>query len=229
MRAAGCFCIYVFSVLAYLGFAPVAHGQSLTGSSMIVRMEGCPSDLRLVLPAKFSRANSPEQKARRNAILERLHSNPGRRARYADVFLTDWNSELAFPQISVASLGSFISRQGKISEIEWQQIKTDFVRATQAQHYQWMAQGIAKLKPGRSADIKTLESKIASVTADRPNAILALGTTKAVIGNEVVESHTAAKLIYAKRCVAYVIAAVKGSELEPMNELLQVVAAIEVE
>ncbi len=229
MCITGCLCIQLFSICALVVFAPVVYSQNAKSEPISIRLEGCPSALRLVLPTKFSRAHGPEASARRDEILEGLHANPGRKARYSDVFFVDWKNELAFPQVSVASLGTFISRQGKITEAEWQGVKTELVSASQAQRDRWVAKSIAKFKPNRSNEIAALQSRIASITADRPNSIVAFGTSKAVVGGQLIESHTAAKFIYTKRCLAYVIAAVDGSAPNSFDELIQIASVIDVE
>ena len=101
------------AVVLLAALVPEVRAQAPAGqtSAYPVRLEGCPSKLHIRIPAQFTRARGPVEVARRDAILDRLHSNPGRKARYSDVFLSDWKAEPGFPQISVASLGSVTQRQ----------------------------------------------------------------------------------------------------------------------
>lgn len=219
------------AVLLLATLAPEVRAQAPAGqaSSYPVRLEGCPSEVHLQIPSQFSRARGPEEVARRDAILDRLHSNPGRKARYSDVFLSDWKADSGFPQISVASLGSVIQRQGQITDAEWQRIKKEIMGASQAQRERWVAQHIEKLKPGLPAEIRLLKSKVAAATEEKPNSIVALGTFTAVVSGRTFEYHSAAKFIYSKRCVVYLITAVDASRPRAVEELTQFVSLVEVE
>lgn len=193
-----------------------------------VWLEGCPSELRLRVPSLFSRAAGADAIAFRSAILTQLHLNPGRKARYSEVLLTDWSEGTPFPQISVASLGSVIPRQGRITETEWLRLKREMLSASAAQRDQWVSEGLKKLAPGRPTEIEDIKGRISKLSEEKPNSIALFGTSTAVVSGRAMQLHSVSKLIYIRQCLAQVMTSVDATRPRALDELTRFASLIDV-
>ncbi len=219
----------IIRVLLSVQCVVIAGEKAHASNSYSVRIEGCPTLLQLHVPEEFSRAAGPAQLKRRDDILNRLHSNPGRKARHAEVLLADWNTTTGFPQISIASLGTLIQKQGSITEKDWNRLKSELLHSSMRQRQQWMNAHLQKLEPHSKPEVEKLRGRINDVSTGASNSITAFATSSAVIHGQPVKYESAATVIYSRRCVAYVVTAVDAEEPDALDRLLAIVAKIRVD
>ena len=193
-----------------------------------INIEGCPSQLSLTVPSEFSSAVTAEQRAQRSVLIEGLHRNPGRKARYSDVLFTDWDAETRFPQILVASLGSTLQSQGRYTQTQWQEIKRTAVTSSKAQQEEWARRGLARLKPGMPANLKQVEGRVTRLAEGGANDFVAFMDSTATVDGKSVRLYSAAKFNYANQCLAYVTVSVDASDAGALERLVRFAERISV-
>ena len=193
-----------------------------------ITIEGCPNQLSLHVPDDFFTAATLEQRAHRSAVIDRLHTNPGRKARYSEVLFIDWNDDSGFPQILVASLGSTRQSQGRLSETQWQELKRMVLTSSKLQQEAWMRQGLSRLRPGMPHDVQQVQGRILRLGDGGPNDLTIFGESQSTVTGKSFRIYTAAKFNYAKQCLAYVTVSVKASDENALVKLVQFAEQISV-
>lgn len=193
-----------------------------------ISIEGCPSQLSLTVPDEFTTAVTSEQRAQRSAVIEGLHRNPGRKARYSEVLFADWEAEARFPQILVASLGSTLQSQGRYSQAQWQELKRTAVTSSKAQQEEWARRGLARLKPGMPANLTQVEGKVTRLREGGENDFTAFMDSTATVDGKPIRFYSAAKFNYAKQCLAYVTVSVEASDAVALERLVRFAEQISV-
>jgi hypothetical protein len=212
-----------WSVIALLSVGLPAAARDIP-----ITIERCPSALSLRVPDEFSAAASAEHQAYRDAILNRLHENPGRKARYSEILITDWRLRSDMPQILVASLGTTLEAQGRMSESQWQELKRAALTSSKAQQEHWARQGLARLRPGMHADIQQVEGRVTRLVVGGPNDFTIFMNSTFTAAGSSQQVYTAAKFNYVKRCLAYIAVSVDASDDRALDTLTKIVERISV-
>jgi hypothetical protein len=190
-------------MLCNAGWAPAAE-RDVPHSQYVVPLEGCPSKITLTIPREFVHASTPEARERRESIIARVHQNPYRKARYTEVFMADWDSPSGLPHIALASLGSLLKLQGRISPSEWNSIKREFLNLSEARREQLFREYAERVKKGGSPELNTLRTQLSGLFEETDNSLVILSTSTATIDSVEARFLSAAKMFYIRRCVAYI-------------------------
>jgi hypothetical protein len=193
-----------------------------------VPLEGCPTELVIAVPIEFSHANTADSQQRRAAILEGLHANRARTARYSEIFLADWSSDTGFPHISVASLGSLLQSQGKISEEEWLNIREEVLESTVESRKALIESVAPKYIAGSKFDISAMRGEFAASFEETHTTIVTLSSGSGVVEGRHIEFISAVKLAYVHRCIAYVQVAVDAGHSDALRVLNGMIAKISI-
>ena len=215
----------VILIFAHCSYADPAKNSTRVYSIKIV---GCPTKLKLKLPGYFVRPVTPSEIQDRDNMIRGLHSNPGRKARYSEIFLTDWSNKETYPIIMVYSLGSLIKRQGKINAGEWYKLKTNFLKMTASQKKEALKTGIERLVESTGIAFDDLNSKISSITTTEDNSIVMLGVSRAIVLGKTVNTYNAAKMIYSNSCISAVTVAVDATPADSIVLLANIVSDIDI-
>lgn len=210
--------LLIAALLLLLGSSATA-GDPSRSKVAYVTLEGCPSAIPLQIPAAFTRPSGRKQERLREDVISELHANPHRRMRYSELFMVDWESQYGMPQISVASLGTLIRAQGRISEETWQDIKRGLLTSSEAQREELMRQYRATVDPGNPEELRSLRTKLGSLYEESPNTVVILGQHEFSIRGIPIRSLGAAKVIYTRQCVAYVEVAVDSMDPAALRSL----------
>ncbi len=203
---------YIISVLAVcvLPVMPsLAAAQEL--STYAVRLEGCPSKIRLTIPREFSQADTAEKQKRRTAILDTIHANKARKARYSEIFLGNWASEDVFPYISVSSLGSLIRSQGSVSINDWRKIRGEFLKSTTASRQSMIEKQIQRYDAGRAVNATTIRAELPTLFEEGDRSIVIVGSSTYLVEDRALEVVWVAKLAYVHKCIAFIQIALDAS------------------
>ncbi len=195
----------------------------------LVSIEGCPSPLVLTVPVEFQPAQAPGAQETRTRILERLHTNPARVARYSDVYLIDWEEPTGFPQLTIASLGSLIQHQGRISTADWSSIKSEFLRLTEDQRAGLLEKSIARLETGSLPDSEVLNAQIEQLYRDSDDSLVMVALGKGETLDGEVDYLSAFRLTYVRQCIAYTTIAVNISAPDAIPMLNRFMTQLKVE
>lgn len=201
------------ALLATASAAAVAREVPIT-------IEGCPSQLSLTVPTEFTVAATAEQRTHRSAVIDGLHRNPDRKARYSEVLFTKWDVNAGFPQILVASLGSTLKSQGRYTQAQWQELKRTAITSSKAQQEEWARRGLSRLRPGIQADAKNVKGKVIRLGEGGPSDFTMFMDSTATIAGQPVRLYSAAKFNYAKQCLAYVTVSVEASDEDALAKLV---------
>jgi len=211
---------YVISVLA---FGVLLVGPSLAVAQELltyaVPLEGCPSQIRLTIPREFSQADTPAKLKQRTTILDALHANKARKARYSEIFLANWASENGLPYISVSSLGSLIRSQGRISVSDWREIRSEFLKSTAASRQSIIEKQITRYNAGSAVNANTIRGQIPTLFEEGDTAIVIVGSSTSVVGARTLEVVSVAKLAYVHKCIASVQIALDASAPNALKTL----------
>jgi len=194
-----------------------------------VPLEGCPTELKVAVPIEFSRASTAAAQQRRTAILDGLHANRARTAKYGEIFLTNWSSETNFPYISVASLGSLMKFQGQISEEDWLNVRSEFLESTEASRKAFFESLAPKYIAGSKFDIDSIRSEFPAVFEETDTTIVLLVSGSSVVEARRIEFISATKIVYANKCIANVQVVVDSDSLDGLRVLDGFIAKISIE
>ncbi len=217
--------LIVFLIYAHEGYTETTKNNTRTYS---VNIAGCPSRLKLQLPNYFSRAVTLNEIQDRNNIISNLHSNPARKARYSEIFLTDWGSKETLPMIMVYSLGALIKRQGKINDNEWYKLKSHFLKLTEAQRNKISRDGAMRLAENSDISFDIISARISSITDSKENSIVILGESRGTVLGQVVSVVNAGKMIYSKNCIVSITAAVDATLADSFMLLTNIISEVDI-
>ena len=222
-----CLCIYLAIGGPLLGAcAPEAQPPTLNHPNYQATVEGCPATLVLTVPSEFQPAQTAAALATKARILDTLHANPARRARYSEVFLMDWDDPKGFPQLTVASLGSLIAHQGNISQEEWASIKSEFTSSTAEQRARILDQYLARSSSGASFPV--LKAQIDRLYPDTDDSFIIVGFGTGTVHSDEVAFLSAARVTYTQQCVAYTTIAVDADSPNALLELNRLMSQMSV-
>lgn len=215
----------MFSRWSLLGLSAVAAlmgPHHADAREFAVNIEQCPTTLTLRVPPEFTAAVDQQARGLRAAVLDGLHANPGRKARYADLFLVTWDSRKPLPSIAIGSLGSTLSHQGRLTRKNWEELRRDALTSSQAQMDSWMQQGMARLKPGMPSNLEKIEGRLLSLRDGDPDELALFGESTGTVDGTAMRWYTVAKLVYAQKCLAYVLISVDASESRALEHLVEI-------
>mgnify|MGYP003584515347 CR=1 FL=1 len=218
-----------WSVLGLAAVAALSFGPlDAVAREVAVNIEKCPATLTLQVPSEFTAANDEWTRGLRSAVLDGLHANPGRKARYAELLLANWHSRKTLPSIAVGSLGSTFSHQGRFTRKNWEELRRDGLASSQSQMESWMKQGMARLKPGLPSNIEKMEGRVLSLRSGDPDELALFGESTGTVDGAAMRWYTVAKLAYAQMCIAYVLISVDASEPRALERLVEIAEQVRV-
>ena len=199
---------YAGRILAFaiLIVSPLGMAQDI--SHYGVPLLGCPSQIKLSIPKEFSKADTAVEQKQRTKILDTLHANKARKARYSEIFLANWGSENGLPYISVSSLGTLIRSQGTISQSDWRKIRDEFLKSTTVSRQKLIEKQIQRYNAGSAVNAHTVRAEMPTLFEEGDTTIVMVGSSTSVVEGRTLEVLTAAKLAYVHKCIATVQVAV---------------------
>lgn len=138
--------------------------------------------------------------------------------------LSDWPSKTGFPHIAVGSLASAANKQGAITEVDWKRIKEQLVNSSQAQPNQWVDMHTNKLERHDPPSVQRLQSRAHVAELESENAVITYGSGAAVIDGKQIEFNSAPKLVYANKCLVYLLVAVDARSPNAQRQVTEFVA-----
>jgi len=210
--------LLIAALLLLLGSGAIAGDPNLSKVAYVT-LEGCPSAIPLQIPAAFTRPSGQKQERLRDDVIRELHANPHTPMRYSELFMIDWESRYGMPQISVASLGTLIRAQGRISEEAWQEIKRGLLTSSEAQREELMRQYRTTVYPGDPDEQRSLRTKLGSLYEEGPDTVVIVGQHEFSIRGVPIRALGAAKVIYTRQCVAYVEVTVDSMDPAALRSL----------
>lgn len=165
-----------------------------------VRIENCPAPLALVVPDRYRLAVTVEEIATRDEAIAKLHANPKRKARYAEIVRLDWSPDVFPAQIMVASLGSL---RGTYTEKEWVAIRDGLASMPEGSVRSFGKQGADRLKGEHDRAWSVAFTTTPTVSSREWEVIT---TMESSIKYEDVEIPmiNVAKIVYAHGCIGYI-------------------------
>ncbi len=215
-------------VILLFAHSSYAETKNVNTHMYSINVAGCPTKLKLHIPSYFTRPITSSETQDRDNIINKLHGNPGRKARYSEIFLTDWNSKETFPIIMVSSLGSLIKRQGKINIDEWRKLKSYLLKLTESQRKEVLRTGVMRLVENSDITFDFLSTRISSIVDPKENSIVTLAISKATVLERTINTLNAAKMIYNQNCIAYITVAVDAAPKNAFITLTNIISEIDI-
>ncbi len=223
-------CVGVFGcAIAFTLFlvANRSHAVELNYKPNPIKISGCPSELKIYLPAEFAKPNTTDEKDMHQNILSNLHSNKNRKTIYSNIFLTDWTTPKAQPQVAVGSLGTLSSIQGNVTHKNWGELKNAFLSVNSSQMNKIASVGAEKILDGES-DIDLIDSQLNKPYEIDSNSIASIGIISADVNDNRVNIYTSMKMVYVKKCVVYMNISVGMEEKYSKEYFLSLISNITV-
>jgi len=219
--------LLLLSVMLFVG--QVAFGGDVPPAKIAyVTLEGCPTAIPLQIPAAFTRASNSKQERLRDDVIRGLHANPYRKMRYSELFKIDWERGYGMPTISVASLGTLIHAQGRITEQTWREIKRELLTSSTARLEELMRRGRETIDPGNPPELASIRTRLGSLFEETADSVVILASHELSLEGIPMRVLGAAKVIYTRQCVAYVEVSVDATDPEAMRSLNEYVRHLKV-
>jgi hypothetical protein len=210
----------IWSLLAVLCTASLGDCVAATFPISVV---ACPRKLNITVPTPMLPPRTADDKALKQRVLDGLHSNPGRTARYSEMFLADWSADNPVPSIFVSSLGSVRARQGKFTPEQWNELKAVALSANKSQREEWMRKGLAERRPGMPSGVGNVEGSVEGFFADRQTEFTAIGTANATYLDQPMNYLSAMKMVFVDGCIVHLTFYVDARESDARSALLALV------
>jgi len=172
--------------------------------SVSLKLEGKPKAIALFVPAEFKTPSTQSEVAARDRQLTALNSNPGRRTRYSDWMVYDWNTPEKMPWLMVASIGGLIKHQGMIPPSEWNRCKAEMV-SLQGKNLEASISAVEKrIRDGAKVDYEITKRQVTDLFFSDPNSVTCVVDFVGDTEFGPIDGWGAMKVLYTDRSVATV-------------------------
>lgn len=205
--------------------SPLAITEPVSDSVYSVSIPNCPTAIPFNIPNGFRHPSTPAERDLRTQILDSLHSNTARRARYREVLMQEWDDPYSSPSITFGTLGTVMEMQGKVSPAVWRSLRAelDKLKANRPEMQRLMNEGSRNLQRGSQADIQYRESGLLAVIDGDPNQFSMLQRTQATASGLPMDIYGGASFIYADKCLVYAVINVPAAIPEARELAVQLI------
>jgi len=191
------------TLIVLLLYSNSAGAIGLDYKSNPIKIAGCPSNLSISIPTSFRKPSSESENILHRIFLKELHSIKNQKTIYSNIFLTDWNTPEAFPQIAVGSLGSLLKFQGNITSKDWTAIKNTLTAMSPAESTK-IAASQSKVWIDEKPEIRLENIQMNKPFEIDSNSIASIGVVSAELRGRPTELYVSMKSIYVNKCIVYI-------------------------
>ena len=214
-----------------ISVAPAGEAQSAPDEYHKVQIPGCPTSIEIKVPDGFTLPSDAGQRRKKAQILDALHSNSARKARYSELFLKDWTAELNYPHVMIGTLGTVLKAQGHIGPEDWAGIKSEFMKlhANSALREQTLESKVKEYQAGSRAGYEMQHREIVDMFEEDENSLVMLATVRAQVNQTTLNLFSASKFVYVPRCLVQVIIAVSADDPSAPEDIATYVVSTQVQ
>lgn len=193
-------------------------------SAFSITLTDIPRPVVVSVPEGFRVASTPEEKARRERLLNFFRVHPAYKGSYEEVLLRDWSQPHPRPQIIVSTIRAARSDQGRFSPNDWEEIKKSFVASNAGEAKQLREEFMSKFRDGSPVGFSLSEADFTSIESSDPNAVVVLSRNQLQADGVSHDDFSARKIIYHNGYIVMVdiiVAADQPGALSQLREFVE--------